>query len=53
MNHNIVSSNATDKKITIKRRHDGVYDIYLDDVHVGYRGSIQATIEYAEQLLLE
>lgn len=48
-----ISSNATDKKITIKRRQDGVYDVYVDDSHVGYRGSAAAAVEYVEQLLVD
>ena len=51
MDRSTISSNSTDKKVMIKRRQDGVYDIYVDDAHVGYRGSIAATIEYVEQLL--
>jgi hypothetical protein len=48
-----ISSNATDKKITIKRRQDGVYDIYVNDNHVGYRGSAATAVEYVEQLLID
>ena len=46
-------SNSTDKKVTIKRRADGVYDIYLDDDHVGHRGSIEAATEFVSYLLAE
>lgn len=46
-------SNSTDKKVTIKRRMDGVYDIYVDDEHVGHRGSASAAVEYVESILME
>ncbi len=46
-------NNATDKKVTIKRRGDGVYDIYVNDEHVGHRGSISTAIEFVAFLLAE
>ncbi len=48
-----MSNNATDKKVTIKRRGDGVYDIYLNDEHVGHRGSIATALELVSLLLSE
>lgn len=45
--------NATDKKVMIKRRGDGVYDIYVNDEYVGYRGSIHSAVEYVSFLLAE
>jgi hypothetical protein len=48
-----MSNNETDKKVTIKRRGDGVYDIYLNDDNVGHRGSIEATTEFVAYLLAE
>lgn len=46
-------SNSTDKKVTIKRRADGVYDIYLNDDYVGHRDSIEAATEFVSYLLAE
>ena len=48
-----VCSNATDMKIVIKRRQDGVYDVYVNDDHVGYHGSVAATVGFVEQLLTD
>lgn len=48
-----MSNNETDKKVTIKRRGDGVYDIYLNDDHVGHRGSIETATEFVAYLLAE
>ena len=46
-------NNATDKKVTIKRRMDGVYDIYVDDNHAGHRGSVESAVEFVSYLLGE
>lgn len=46
-------NNKTDRKIMIKRRGDGVYDIYLDDVWVESRGSAAAAGRRAAELLEE
>lgn len=46
-------NNSTDKKVTVKRRMDGVYDIYVDDKHAGHRGSIAAAVEFIGYLLGE
>jgi hypothetical protein len=46
-------NNSTDKKVTIKRRGDGVYDIYVDDNYAGHRGSIPGAVEFVEYLLGE
>lgn len=45
--------NETDVKITIKRRKDGVYDIYLDSNWVHSCGSIMSTVKRIEELLME
>ena len=47
-----ICSNATEKKIVIKRRQDGIYDVYDGDTHVGYHGSAAATADMVEQLLI-
>lgn len=46
-------SNATDKKVTVKRRVDGVYDIYVNDEHVSSKGSAHSAAEFVETLLNE
>lgn len=46
-------SNSTDKKVLIKRRADGVYDIYVDDNHVGSKGSAHSAAEFVEEILNE
>ena len=46
-------NNSTDKKVTIKRRMDGVYDIYVNDEHAVHRGSISGAVEFVEYLLGE
>ena len=46
-------SNATDKKVTIKRRADGVYDIYVNDTHVGCKGSAASAVEFVQSILEE
>lgn len=46
-------SNATDKKVTIKRRADGVYDIYVDDNFVASKGSAASAATFVEALLME
>ena len=48
-----MGNNATDKKVTIKRRGDGVYDVYVDDKHVGSKGSVAAAVEFVRYLLGE
>ena len=47
------SCNATDRKIVIKRRKDGVYDIYDGDQLVASRGSIASVLVITEALLLD
>lgn len=46
-------NNKTDRKVVIKRRGDGVYDIYLDDVWVDAKGSAVTAGRRAEELLEE
>lgn len=46
-------SNTTDKKVMIKRRGDGVYDVYVNDEHVGHKGSIQTAVDFVSFLLAE
>ncbi len=46
-------NNKTDRKVVIKRRGDGVYDIYLDDVWVDSKGSATSAGRRAEELLGE
>lgn len=46
-------SNATDKKVIIKRRADGVYDIYVDDTFVTSKGSASSAASFVESLLME
>jgi hypothetical protein len=47
------SSNTTARKITIKRRKDGVYDIYEGTNLVVSRGSVASALAITEALLLE
>ena len=47
------SSNTTDRKIMIKRRKDGVYDIYEGANLVVSRGSVASVLAITEALLLE
>lgn len=49
----MMCSNSTDKKVLIKRRADGVYDLYVDDNYVGCKGSAQSATEYVDYLLME
>jgi hypothetical protein len=44
-------NNSTDKKVTIKRRADGVYDIYVDDIFVESRGNYVAAAKRVEEIL--
>ena len=46
------SCNATDRKVTIKRRKDGVYDIYEGAKLVTSRGSVASVLAITEALLL-
>lgn len=46
-------NNSTDKKVTIKRRADGVYDIYVNDKLAGSKGSIRSAVEFVEAVLQE
>ena len=46
-------NNRTDVKLMIKRREDGIYDIYLNDTWVDYKGSAAAAAKRAEELLIE
>ena len=46
-------SNATDKKVTIKRRMDGVYDIYVNDKLVESKGSVRSATEFVTKVLEE
>ena len=44
-------SNSTDKKVTIKRRADGVYDIYVDDTFVESKGNFVSAAKRVEEIL--
>ena len=46
-------SNSTDKKVMIKRRMDGVYDIYVNDELAASKGSIRSAVEFVEEVLQE
>ena len=46
-------NNETDVKIIIKRRKDGVYDIYLDNNWVHSCGGVASTVKRVEELLME
>jgi hypothetical protein len=46
-------NNRTDVKLMIKRREDGVYDIYLNDTWVDSKGSAASAAKRAEELLVE
>ena len=46
-------NNKTDRKIMIKRRGDGVYDIYFNDTWVESRGSAASVAKRVEELLAE
>ena len=46
-------NNKTDRKVVIKRRGDGVYDIYLNDVWVDAKGSALSAARCIEELLKE
>ncbi len=48
-----MSNNQTDKKVTVKRRGDGVYDIYVDDTWVDSRGNFTAAGQRVAELLEE
>jgi len=48
-----MSNNETDKKVTIKRRGDGVYDIYVNDKLVESKGSARSASEFVEAVLSE
>ena len=48
-----MSNNQTDKKVTVKRRGDGVYDIYVDDTWVDSRGNFNAAGQRVAELLEE
>lgn len=48
-----MGNNATDKKVTVKRRGDGVYDIYVDDTFVESKGNFVAAAKLVEELLEE
>lgn len=47
------TSNSTDVKVTIKRRADGVYDIYKNDEWAAQQGNVSSACKVAEELLQE
>jgi hypothetical protein len=44
-------SNSTEKKVIVKRRGDGVYDIYVDDNFVESKGNFIAASKRVGELL--
>ena len=48
-----MGNNLTDKKVTVKRRGDGVYDIYVNDTWVDSRGNFTAAGQRVSELLEE
>jgi hypothetical protein len=46
-------NNATIHEYTIKRRGDGVYDIYLDDVYLCSKGSYKSVLQELEPIMKE
>lgn len=44
-------NNSTMEKIMIKRRKDGVYDIYLNDVWVASRGHYENVLDEIRALI--
>ena len=48
-----MGNNLTEKKVTVKRRGDGVYDIYVDDTYVDSKGNFAAAAKRVEELLEE
>ena len=46
-----MGNNATEKKVTVKRRGDGVYDIYVDDTFVESKGNFVSAAKRVEELL--
>lgn len=48
-----MGNNATEKKVTVKRRGDGVYDIYVDDTFVESKGNFVSAAKRVEEILAE
>ena len=46
-----MGNNVTEKKVTVKRRGDGVYDIYVDDEFVESKGNFISVSKRVEELL--
>lgn len=46
-------NNKTIHEYTIKLRGDGVYDIYIDDVHMGSKGSYKSVLKELEVIMKE
>ncbi len=46
-------NNETIHEYKIKLRGDGVYDIYVDDVHMCSKGSFKSVIEELKTIMLE
>lgn len=46
-------NNETIHEYNIKLRGDGVYDIYVDWVHMGSKGSFKGVIKELEMIMLE
>ena len=48
-----MTNNETIREFTIKRRGDGVYDVYLDDVYICSKGSFKSVIKELESIMVE
>ena len=46
-------NNTTIHEYDIKLRGDGVYDIYLDGVHMGSKGSYKSVLKELESIMKE
>lgn len=46
-------NNETIHEYKIKLRGDGAYDIYVDGVHMGSKGSFKSVIKELETIMLE
>lgn len=46
-------NNKTVEKFTIKRRGDGVYDLYVDDIWVASKGHYESVLDEIRNLIKE
>ncbi len=46
-------NNETIHEYTVKLKGDGVYDIYLDGIHMGSKGSYKSALQELEPIMKE